>query len=76
MFLTDARDEQFFESLIEVFFVITNSYNTILDDVGHNFFFSSTFYLYSRQKAEMLHLRRRFFVFFDVILYKLTIFGP
>ena len=68
MFLADAGEEQLLESLIEIFFVITNSYNTILDDVGHNFFFfSSTFYPNSRQKTEMLHVGRRFFVFFDVI---------
>ena len=76
MFLTDAGEEQLFESLVEISVIVAYPHNTILDDVSHNlFFFSSTFYPYSRQKTEMLHDGRRFFVLFVIILKNLTIFA-
>ena len=38
MFLTDAGEEQLFESLVEISVIVAYPHNTILDDVSHNLF--------------------------------------
>ena len=39
MLLAYAGEEQFFEAIVEIAVVITDSHNAVLDDVGHNLHF-------------------------------------
>ena len=55
MFVSDTREEQLFEVLPIIFLVFAYPDDAILDDVGHNYYFFSTFYSYSMRKEEMLH---------------------
>ena len=56
MFLSDAWEEQLFESFAEIAVIVADPHEAGLNDVCHNYFyFCLTFYSYSMRKGEMLH---------------------
>ena len=69
MFLADAREEQFLESLIEISVIVTDMHEAGLNDVGHNYLYLvrlSTLIVWNYENCYMV--KEDFFVFFDVIL--------
>ena len=57
MLLTEAGEEQLLEVIAEVLFVITDTHEAILDDVGHNHLFLvrlSTLIVWKKGKCYMV----------------------